>query len=325
MKLASFEVPSRTEPNRRIGVVEEDSLIDLTASYAAKLRANGKTNPKAVAEVVLPPDMLEFLRGEDESMSAAREAVAYITETGRTRGIDEAHLRFAFDEIRLLSPLPRPNSIRDFSAFEQHVANGFDSYGLDIPEEWYEIPASYKGDPDSVVHPDETVPWPSFTDQFDYELELAAVIGKRGRDVPADDTEAYIAGYTVFNDFSARDIQAKEMAVRFGPGKGKDFANGFGPYLVTPDEFDPSDATMTARINGEVWSEGNSGEMYHTFSDMIEYVSWDQEIRPGDVYGSGTIPLGCGKGLDRWVEPGDVIELEIEGIGVLCHTIGEPK
>lgn len=324
MKLLSFEVSTPTGANRRLGARNNGEIIDLTMAYATKLAETGLTKPIERTSVTLPTDMMEFLRGGAESMEAAREAIDYARSTERDRGPGNARFRYEPDEVSLLSPLPRPNSIRDFSAFEQHVKNGFASYDLDVPDEWYEIPASYKGDPDSVINPGSVVEWPPFTEKLDYELELAAVVGKRGRDVSADEAEEYIAGYTIFNDFSARDIQATEMAVRFGPGKGKDFANGFGPYLVTPDEFDVADARMVARVNGETWSEGNTGEMYHTFGDMIEYLTWGGEIHPGDVLGSGTIPFGCGKGLDRWVRPGDIVELEIDGLGVLRHTIGNP-
>jgi len=166
------------------------------------------------------------------------------------------------------------------------------------------------------------VPWPSFTEKFDYELELAAVIGRKGRNIPADRARDYIAGFTVMNDFSARDIQRKEMRVRLGPAKGKDWCTALGPYLVTPDQIgDPYNLRMTARINGEQWSEGNSSSTYWKFEQMIEFLSKDDTIFPGDVIGSGTVGTGCGLELDRWVKRGDVMELEIEKIGVLRNRV----
>jgi 2-keto-4-pentenoate hydratase/2-oxohepta-3-ene-1,7-dioic acid hydratase in catechol pathway len=323
MKLATFVPEAQSGIVARIGSVVDDSLIDLTTSYAAWLAERGASDPAGRASSVVPPDMLELLRGEEASMQAARTAHEFGSTVDRTVGVEGRPLQYALDDVRLRSPLPLPNSLRDFVGFEEHVKNGFESYDMDVPENWYELPVSYKGNPDAVIDPGSTLDWPPFTEKLDYELELAAVIGRRGRNVTADEAEAYIAGYTIFNDFSARDIQAREIDVRMGPGKGKDFANGLGPYLVTPDEFDVTDARMTARINGSQWSEGTTADMYYSFGDMIEYISWGQTIYPGDVYGSGTVPLGCGKGLGRWIEPGDVVELEVEGIGVLEHTIGE--
>jgi len=322
MKLSSFEIETSTDTRRRVGSVEGETVTDLTASYALLLADRGEPRPRRTAAVQVPPDMLELLQGE-KALAKAREAAEFVSKSEPSTGINGRQLRYSLDDVNRLAPLPRPNTLRDFMAFEEHVKNGFESYGEEIPDGWYEYPISYKGNPDAVVPPNDTVDWPAFTEKLDFELELGAVIGKQGRNVPAAEAEEYIAGFTIFNDFTARDIQAREQAVGFGPTKGKDFANGLGPYLVTTDEFDVSDATMTARINGEEWASGNSGEMYHSFEEMIEYISWGQTIYPGDVYGSGTIPFGCGKGLRRWINPGDRIDMEVEGIGVLSHTVRE--
>ena len=132
----------------------------------------------------------------------------------------------------------------------------------------------------------------------------------------------YIAGFTIMNDFSARDIQRKEMKVRLGPAKGKDFATAIGPVLVTPDEIgDPYNLRMAAKVNGELWSEGNSGTIYHSFEKMIAFASQDEMLYPGDLIGSGTVGTGCGLEIDRWIQPGDVVELEIEKIGVLRNKV----
>lgn len=323
MKLATFEVHTSLGRHRRIGCLIDEQLVDLTASYVAKLDADGHPRPEREGHAVVPPDMLELLRTGPPSLDAAAEAAAYGAASKDAIGFDGQRLRFDLDEVQLHSPLPRPNTLRDFMAFEKHVENGYASYGRDIPDRWYEFPVSYKGNPDGTIPPDSTVDWPPFTDLLDFEFEIAAVIGQRGRNIPADSASEYIAGFTIFNDFSARDIQGREQDLGFGPTKGKDFANGFGPYLVTPDEFDRDDAALVAKVNGEVWTEASIGDMYYSFEEMIEYISWGQTIHPGDVYGSGTVPFGCGKGLDRWIEPGDVIELEAEGIGVLRHEIGE--
>jgi 2-keto-4-pentenoate hydratase/2-oxohepta-3-ene-1,7-dioic acid hydratase in catechol pathway len=257
--------------------------------------------------------MLEFLRNGPEAMDAAREvhgAAADLPEAAP----DGARVAYDLAAVDLRAPLPRPNTIRDFSVFEAH--------GREKPDAWYELPAYYKGNPDSVVDPGARVEWPGYSDRLDYELELAAVVGRACRDTDAADAETYLAGYTVFNDFSARDIQAREMEMGLGPGKGKDFANGFGPYLVTTDAFDPGDARMVARVNGEVWSEGNAGDAHHSVGDMLEHAAMGQTVHPGDVLGTGTVGGGCGYDLDRWIDPGDTVELEIEGIGTLEHTVG---
>jgi 2-keto-4-pentenoate hydratase/2-oxohepta-3-ene-1,7-dioic acid hydratase in catechol pathway len=227
---------------------------------------------------------------------------------------------------RLLAPL-RPRSLRDFLAFEGHLKGAYAGLGRDIPAEWYELPAYYKGMPDTVIGPDAEVPWPTYTERLDHELELAAVIGRQVRDVRAKDVEVCIFGYTIWNDFSARDVQRREGPVGLGPGKAKDWdgSNVLGPCLVTADELDVSNARMAVRVNGEVWGESSTSEMHHSFADMIVYASQSQTLYPGEVIGSGTATGGSGLELDRWLAPGDVVELEIEGIGVLRNTIGRKE
>jgi 2-keto-4-pentenoate hydratase/2-oxohepta-3-ene-1,7-dioic acid hydratase in catechol pathway len=202
------------------------------------------------------------------------------------------------------------------------VKRGFERRGEAMPAEWYEIPVYYKSGHHNIIGTDTDVLWPSFTDRFDYELELAAVIGKQGRNVPASRAREHIAGFMIMNDFSARDIQRKEMKVRLGPAKGKDWCTALGPWLITSDELgDPYNLQMHARVNGETWSQGNSSGMYWKFEQMIEFITQDDTIFPGDVIGSGTVDSGCGLELDRWVKRGDLIELEIEGIGTLRNRV----
>ena len=224
---------------------------------------------------------------------------------------------------RLLAPL-HPRSMRDFLAFEGHLKNAYAALGRDIPAEWYEVPAYYKALPDTVVGPDVEVPWPSHTDRLDHELELAAVIGRRIRDARPEDAAGCIFGYTIWNDLSARDVQRREGAVGMGPGKAKDWdgSNVLGPCIVTANAFDVADARMRVRVNGEVWGEDTTAHMHHSFADMIVYASRSQTLHPGEVFGSGTAAGGSGLELDRWLHEGDVVELEVEGIGVLRNTIG---
>jgi len=237
-------------------------------------------------------------------------------------GAPEGELRPVTD-ARLLAPL-RPRSLRDFLAFEGHLKNAYARLGREIPAEWYDVPAYYKGMPDTVIGPDETIPWPAWSDRLDHELELAAVIGAGGRDIAAADADDAIFGYTIWNDMSARDVQARELPVGMGPGKAKDWdgANVLGPCIVTPDELDLPGARMQVRVNGEVWGEDRPSSMHHSFADMIAYVSRSQTLHPGEVLGSGTAAGGSGLELDRQLQEGDVVELEIDGIGVLRNPIG---
>jgi len=220
--------------------------------------------------------------------------------------------------VQLLAPLPRPNSIRDFMLVEEHVQNSFGS----VPPEWYTMPIHWKGNPDTVYGPDDEIPWPYYTGKLDFELEVAAVLGRPAHRVSVQEAQDCIVGFTIFNDWSARDIQLREMSVGLGPAFGKDFATSMGPALVTADEFDVTTARMSARVNGETWTSGSLGTMLYTFAEAISALSAEQPLHPGDVFGGGTIGRGCGYELDRWVQPGDVLELDVTGIGVLRNTVG---
>jgi 2-keto-4-pentenoate hydratase/2-oxohepta-3-ene-1,7-dioic acid hydratase in catechol pathway len=224
---------------------------------------------------------------------------------------------------RVRAPL-RPRSMRDFLAFEGHLVNAMRALGRPVAPEWYSVPAYYKGLPDTVVGPDDVVPWPYYATTLDHELELACVIGRVGKDIQRSEAMEHVFGYTIWNDFSARDVQSKELPVGMGPGKAKDWdgANVMGPVLVTSDELDISNLRMQVRVNGELWGEDSSGSMYHKFDELIAYASMAQTLYPGDVIGSGTAAGGSGVELGRALSPGDVVELEIEGIGILRNRVG---
>ena len=305
-----------------MGAVLSAGILDLNFACAARLSASGDPQPHKLADVLLPANMREFLEGEARAMLSAQDAIQFFEQSGARRGPNEETLLYGPADVTLLAPLPNPASVRDFYAFEAHVKKGFEKRGEPMPQEWYEIPVYYKSGHHNILGTDTDVLWPSFTEKFDYELELAAIVGKKGRNIPAAKAAEYIAGFTVMNDFSARDIQRQEMRVRLGPAKGKDWATALGPWLVTPDEIgDAYNLRMTARINGDEWSSGNSGTIYWKFEQMIEFLSKDDTIYPGDVLGSGTVGTGCGLELDRWVKRGDVMELEIEKIGVLRNRV----
>ena len=284
MRLVTFRVTGSDRD--RLGALLDDGVLDLTAAGA-------------------PASLLELLREGELSMVRVRELVA----GGRAD--------HALDAVALRAPLTRPNSIRDFMLVEEHVRNSFG----EVPAEWYEIPVYWKGNCDAVLGPDDDVPWPRYTEKLDYELELGAVIGRPVRYATLDEAAASIAGFTIFNDWSARDIQFREMKVGLGPGLGKDFATSLGPCLTTADAFEVASARMSARVNGEVWSEGTLGAMRFSFPEVIAHLSEEQTLQPGDVLGSGTVGRGCGLELDRWIAPGDVVELEVEGIGTLRNRV----
>ena len=327
MKLVTFEVGTPIGPFRRIGGLFHDEIVDLTSAHALMLaeKMPGEVAARK-AEALMPPSMLELLEAGDYGFDLARQAIDYVGSLGADsslRGPRGETVIFDKSEVKLLAPVPRPRTMRDFLAFQAHVENCARNTGREVPPMWFEMPCYYKGNPDTVIGPDEDVLWPSYTQLLDYELEFALFIKKRGTNIKAEDAHEYIGGYTIFNDISARDIQGAEMSLMLGPAKGKDMNNGnvLGPCLVTPDEFDPANAKMIARVNGETWTEGNSGDMYYPFPKLIEYLSKDETLHPGDCLGSGTVGMGCGVEHGKFIQPGDVIELEIEGIGILRNRV----
>lgn len=220
---------------------------------------------------------------------------------------------YRLTDVTLRAPVPRPPSVRDFFAFEQHVATARANRGQTVPAEWYEFPAFYFTNPAAIYGPDDEIRYPEGTQALDYELEIAAVIGRDGR----------IAGFTVMNDWSARDIQRKEMRIGLGPAKAKDFATSMGPVLVTTGEFGGTKGMMTARVNGEERSRGNLADLHYSWPEILAQAARNTRLYPGDVIGSGTVGTGCILEHDdnRWLVPGDVVELEIEGIGILRNRI----
>jgi 2-keto-4-pentenoate hydratase/2-oxohepta-3-ene-1,7-dioic acid hydratase in catechol pathway len=331
MKLCTFAVSTPIGRRRRLGAVRSGVICDLNFATAWYLEQQGEPEPQRLANALVPDNMLEFLEAGTRALHTAEELFLgagphpsrwWELGAGSPRGPNDETLVYRPEEVRLCAPLPNPRSVRDFFAFEAHVKAGFEKRGEPMPPEWYEIPVYYKSGRHHIIGTDEDVRWPSFTEKFDYELELAAVIGRRARNVQVGDARKCIAGYMIMNDFSARDIQRKEMKVRLGPAKGKDWCTAFGPLLLTPDEVgDPYKLVMTARVNGEEWSRGNSSSMHWKFEQMIEFLSLDDTVLPGDVIGSGTVGGGCGLELDRWVKRGDVIELEIDKLGILRNRV----
>jgi len=269
----------------------------------------------------LPTDMLSFIQAGADIWETA-EAVARSTQSV-----------WPLDQVTVKAPLQNPPTLRDFYAFETHVKTANRNRGREVPEEWYEFPVFYFTNPHTIQGPGEDVTLPAYTQALDYELEVAAVIGKPGRDITAEKAMEHIFGFTIMNDWSARDVQRKEMKVGLGPAKGKDFATSLGPWIVTPEELRAKvtnrvgvyDAAMTAKVNGVERSRGNWKDIHYSFGEIIARASESVMLYPGDVLGSGTVGTGClleiTKGEGPWLKKSDLIELEINGLGILSNKI----
>ena len=286
----------------------------------------------------LPHTMKALLEGEDQLMDKAREVEQQIR--------DRQYEAFAYpyEDVRLLSPVPYPASCRDAYAFRQHVATARANRGVDMIPEFDQFPVFYFTNHRSTYGPGPVHLMPDHFHRLDFELEIAIVVGKHGRNLSADEADDHIAGYMIMNDLSARQLQMEEMKLNLGPAKGKDMANTFGPYLVTPDELSENetspkpghtgkayDLTMRAYHNGYQVSEGNFSDMDWTFAEILERVSYGADIYPGDVIGSGTVGTGCYLELNgtarkqdpdatpTWLQEGDEMTLEIDRLGRLYN------
>ncbi len=291
-----------------VAVLGEDRLLDL--DIAAKY---------ARYETDVFTDMQKVIEEEDYGL----EQATWLLKRSERRA------QLAMDEARFLPPL-MPVQFRDCLAFEQHLKGSFAAaekmtgQAHAIPPVWYDQPIYYKGNRMSFIGHGADVLWPAYAEFLDIELELAVVIGKKGKDISRQEAPAHIFGYTILNDISARDVQMVEMPGQLGPAKGKDFDTGniLGPFIVTADEVPhPAALDMQARVNGEVWGGGNSADMHHDFADIIAHISASETLWPGEVIGSGTVGTGCGLECGRALKPGDRFELEIEKIGVLANRI----
>jgi 2-keto-4-pentenoate hydratase/2-oxohepta-3-ene-1,7-dioic acid hydratase in catechol pathway len=318
MKLARIACGSPDGPVPRIVAVQPtlQRVIDLATAQCLWLEKQGATHEAALrlATALFPSSMTAALALGETFFTTARLAIEYADE--------RASIPLA--DVHFLPPLDPP-LIRDFLAFEQHIRNASACMGQTPAQELFRRPVYYKGNPTSLIGPDQEVPWPNYTEYMDYELELGLVIGKSGRNLTPGEALDHLAGITVLNDFSARDMQAQEMGGGFGPAKGKDFASAVGPWITTRDELDLEHLTMIARVNGEEWSHGSSETMTWKIEELIAYASKGETIWPGELLGSGTVGFGCGLELGKRLQPGDVVELEIEGIGILRNRIGSPE
>ncbi len=334
MKICTFKRPSPLGMQKRLGIfIDDKTLIDVNLVWRAEYEKSGFYDPEKRADLFSPASLSLFLKlHQDNAIAKLQETLdlyKILAKAGILKTKQEAELSVALNSLglRLDAPLDDIGMYRDFFAHEKHVKTGFEKRSEPIPPAWFEIPAYYKGGNLGFIGQDDVIPWPFYSEQIDYELELGVVIGRDGKNVKANDIKKHIFGFTILNDISARDIQRKEMSIRLGPAKGKDWCSVMGPVIVTFDEFNyvEPNLTMTASVNGEEWSRGQSGDSHYSWGEMIEHMGMEEWIRATDFIGSGTVGTGCGLELDRWIKPGDKLELSIERIGTLKNTVGKPN
>ena len=329
MKVVTYLHHHALGTEKRLGIlVNENLILDPNLAYACDFEREGRFNPKERANARCPSSLNQLLRLKENPLEILHEAwglMLFLEKCGSLQMRDGTrYLIEKSKNISLSAPLDKIETYRDFFAHEKHVATGFKKRNEPIPPAWFELPVYYKGATAGFIGHEEEILWPSYTDILDYELELGMVVGLDGYNIKAKDAEKHIFGFTILNDISARDIQKKEMAVRLGPAKAKDFCSVIGPVIVTIDEFDSADPDllMTAKINGKEWSRGQSGDSHFTWGQMIEHASRDEWVLAGDFFGSGTVGTGCGMELDKWIKTGDIVELEIEKIVKLINKVG---
>jgi 2-keto-4-pentenoate hydratase/2-oxohepta-3-ene-1,7-dioic acid hydratase in catechol pathway len=299
LRLVTFQPAARPEAPARPGALADEgrSVIALQAPSVLAIVESGQAALERAAERLSHPPSDAIYRVED---------------------------------VMLLAPIPHPPQMRDFLCFEKHLKQGFEAIAkmrgtqARIPKVWYERPIFYHPNRFNVCGTGADVTWPAYSEQLDFELEFGCYIGRPGKDISREAARAHIFGYTIFNDFSARDEQTLDMMGQLGPGKGKDFdnSNAMGPCLVTADELaDPYNLEMKVRVNGEEWGRGHSSEMHWKFEDCIAHVSRAETLHAGEFFASGTVGNGCGLEHMRFLKPGDVVELEVEGIGILRNRV----
>ncbi|MFI1744154.1 fumarylacetoacetate hydrolase family protein [Thalassobellus sediminis] len=318
MKLVTFQ---KKDESVHIGWLKGDGVVEMQK-----------------ADKRLPNDMLTFIDNHEVYFKIIND-----------NNLESLEAHYKLSEVKLLAPLTNPRSFRDYVAFEEHMLNASKSFGHTVSEAWYDMPIFYFTNHQAIYGPNDKIKRPVGEEKMDIELEIAVIIGKKGKDIKVEDANDYIFGYTVFNDWTARAIQRKEMTVPLGPHKGKDFANAIGPCIVTKDEMESFrcsisreshpkhlampkhtdgrlDLKMTAKINGKTICEGNYKTVHYTFPEMMERASENNvTLMPGDILGSGTVGWGSlienNFSVHRPLEPGDVVELEIENIGILKNTV----
>ena len=315
--------------SQRFGFVKDAVIVDVLRAAIYMKESSGITDFLAI-----PSSLKGCLEIWNTMLPELQKLDRALPDSGLNDLLAGEHLIAQnISDVRLLPPVPDPATFRDFYVFEQHVKAARKGRGLDMHPSWYEIPVFYYSNPVNLYGDGEDFPYPEGTKALDFELELAIIIANGGKDISAENADTIIGGYTILNDWSARDFQKEEMVLSMGPAKGKDFGSCFGPYMVTPDELaDAWDADgklqlqMTLHVNGKQLSDGNANDMYHSWGDIIERASRNTKFVAGEYIGSGTVGTGCimelkPENTGGWIQKGDTVTLEIERLGILENKV----
>ena len=320
MKFLTYK--EHNNPNQIFGFKYKEELIDINKS--ALYFIDKYSDDRFLS---IPKTLKEALVNWDRNFLLLKELEKKIPQE------DISSFSIKKEDALILPPVPDPPSFRDFYAFEQHVRAARKLRGLEMNPDWYKIAIFYFSNPNCCYGHKEEIPYPKKTTELDFELEFAIIIGNGGSDIKSSDANKVIAGYTILNDWSSRNLQREEMPMSLGPAKGKDFASSFGPYMVTPDELENDwddhgklNLRMTCHVNGNLVSDGNTNDLYHSFGNMIERASMNTKLVPGEYIGSGTVGTGCilelrPENTGGWIKKGDSVRLEIEKLGALENRI----
>ena len=327
MKFATYTLKGSIQP--RFGFKKDKYIVDV---LHAAIWANESKGNSSFLEI--PSTLKMALDNWGTNFVKLKELDECLPDINiQSHSVRGKPIAFSINDVQLLAPVPNPQSFRDFYAFEQHVRAARKLRGLEMHPDWFKIPIFYFSNPVAIYGHGSEIPYPRKTNELDFELEFAVIIAGAGSDIPSKEANRHIAGYTICNDWSARDLQREEMAMSLGPAKGKDFATSFGPYMVTPDELEDYwdengklNLRMTCHVNGALISDGNTNDLYHPFKDMIERASMNTKLLSGDYLGSGTVGTGCilelrPENTGGWIKKGDVVTLEVKRLGVLENKI----
>ena len=327
MKFVTFQKGNNSK--HRFGFKKNDHIIDIV--HASNWVHQSNNDPSFLDIPSSLKDALENWVTNFEKIKKLDEVLSGYDVLSAS--VDENQIATLETKVKLLSPVPTPQSFRDFYAFEQHVRSARKLRGLDMHPDWFKIPIFYFSNPVALYGHKAEIPYPTGTNELDFELEFAIIIANGGSNISVNNAKNFIAGYTICNDWSARDLQREEMAMNLGPAKGKDFATSFGPYMVTPDELENDwdengklHLRMTCHVNDKLVSDGNTNDLYHSFNKMIERASMNTELLPGDYLGSGTVGTGCilelrPENTGGWIKKGDVVKMAVERLGILENKI----
>ena len=320
MKFLTFKTKNDNEI--RFGFKSYEKVIDI--GLAAKWLYEKKNDNSFIN---IPLTLHKALEKWDQNFTLLKALDTKLDD------FDIGSFSYKESDLTILPPIINPPAFRDFYAFEQHVKAARKLRKLDMHPDWYKIPIFYFSNPNCCYGHGENIPYPNGTTELDFELEFAVIIGNGGSNIKSSEANKVIAGYTILNDWSSRNLQKEEMPMSLGPAKGKDFASSFGPYMVTPDEIESAwkddgklHLQMTCHVNGKKVSDGNTNDLYHSFGDMIERASMNTKLIPGEYIGSGTVGTGCilelrPENAGGWLKKGDIVTLEIERLGILENKI----